>query len=101
MAYGLTASELEFLNHNLIKPLKMLDTKVYIFGSRATGKFKKFSDIDLLYVPSKHQSVSLSTLSKIIMSLEESDFPYKIDLVNADEIAASYKDNIEKDMIEL
>lgn len=50
----------------------------FVFGSRITSKAKKLSDLDILYfdyIP-----------NKIIMILEEefenSDLPYKVDLVN-------------------
>ena len=101
MQYGLLDSELQFLNEKIVQPLKLQKAKVYLFGSRATGKFKKFSDIDLLYVPNKNHPILLTVITQIILNLEESDFPYKVDLVNNLELASSYRTNVDKDKIEL
>jgi predicted nucleotidyltransferase len=101
MKYGLTDSEFKFLNETVIQPLKNHQAKVFIFGSRANGKFKKFSDIDLLYIENTTHQVPLSTITKINMTLDESDFPYKVDLVNYAELAASYRSNVDKDKIEI
>ena len=101
MKYGLTDSEFQFLNEKVIKPLKQVQAKVYLFGSRANGKFKKFSDIDILYVPQSSQPIPLGVISQIILTLEESDFAYKIDLVSSAELAHSYRASVDKEKIEL
>lgn len=54
--------------------------KVFIFGSRATGTNREFSDIDIGIKPSA--ALSSSVLSRIKEDLEESDLPYTIDLVD-------------------
>lgn len=52
--------------------------KFYLFGSRTTSKIKKFSDVDLFY----KEKIPDSVLTKIIEDFEESDLPYKVDLVD-------------------
>ncbi len=54
--------------------------KIFIFGSRATGKARKFSDYDVGIMGKK--PVKWKTLSLIDEVFEESDFPFKVDLVD-------------------
>ncbi|WP_374078240.1 nucleotidyltransferase family protein [Bdellovibrio bacteriovorus] len=100
MKYGLSDSEYSFLVEHLITPLKERGAQVFLFGSRATGKYKKFSDIDILY---KNPTVAIpnSEIYRLLIHLEESTFPYKIDLVCDNELAASYRDSVEISKIEL
>lgn len=99
MKYGLTETEYQFLVENLVEPLEELGAKVFIFGSRATGKHKKFSDIDILYKESS--KIQNSKIYQLISFFEESTFPYKIDLVNDCDLAESYREGVERNKIEL
>lgn len=101
MKYGLTEQEMQILNEKIIQPLKKYQAKVYLFGSRANGKFKKFSDIDILYISEVSQPVPASAISQIILDIEESDFAYKVDLVSSKELAVSYQENVNREKIEL
>jgi len=53
--------------------------KVYLFGSRARGDNTPFSDVDIGFLASRDISDKLTILKEI---LEESNFPYKVDLVD-------------------
>lgn len=101
MKYGLTDSELKFLNEKLVLPLKKLHAQVFIFGSRAINRHKKFSDIDVVYLPDPKFPVGSGAIQQIISGMEDSQFPYKIDLVNYNELASTYKAQIDLDKIEL
>lgn len=101
MHYGLTEKEFNFLLDTVILPIKKFGAKVYLFGSRANGKFKKFSDIDILYVAEKNNPIPLSTITQINIAIEDSSFPFKIDLVSSNELAQSYAENIAREKIEL
>ena len=101
MIEGLTEGEFQFLNEKLIQPLKKHGAQVFLFGSRANGKFQKFSDIDLLYVESDQQSLPGYFIYSLLAEIEESNFPYKIDLVNEQELATSYRANVELQKIAL
>ncbi len=58
------------------------DVKVYLFGSRARGDHMPFSDVDLAFLSDEDISGRLTLLREI---LDESNFPYKVDLVNLKE----------------
>jgi predicted nucleotidyltransferase len=100
MRFGLSDSEYLFLFENLVAPLKAKEARVFLFGSRATGKFKKFSDIDLLFQESS-KPIRNAEIYLLLSSIEESAFPYKIDLVRSTELAQSYRASVERDKIEL
>ena len=53
--------------------------EVHIFGSRATGKYKFGSDIDLAIV---NEGVNFNIITKLYSEFEESSLPYTVDLVD-------------------
>jgi predicted nucleotidyltransferase len=58
--------------------LRKYNYSFYLFGSRITDKAKQFSDVDLFYtddIPIKH-------LLQLEEEFENSDLPYKVDLVD-------------------
>lgn len=58
--------------------IKQYDVSFFAFGSRVTQNFKKFSDVDLCFF----ESLSNSALLQLEDVFEESDLPYKVDLVD-------------------
>ncbi|MEK9169494.1 MAG: nucleotidyltransferase domain-containing protein, partial [Patescibacteria group bacterium] len=73
----------------LFKFLDPQKDKVFIFGSRAVGKARKFSDIDI-GVKSERQ-ISLSLLSDIEEAFEESNIPYTVDVVDFSAISKNFE----------
>lgn len=63
--------------------------KYFIFGSRATGTNRQFSDIDLGILGPK----SLSAKEYILIKddLDESDIVYHVDLVDFTNVSANFK----------
>jgi predicted nucleotidyltransferase len=53
--------------------------KVFLFGSRATKKFKRYSDVDVGLLGNKPIG---NAYYKIINKIEESDIPYRVDIVD-------------------
>jgi len=72
--------------------------KIYIFGSRAKNKAKKYSDIDIA-LDSTELTKEIKT--KIIFDIENSTFPYEIDIVDLNAVSREFKSLIENDLIEL
>lgn len=64
--------------------------QVFIFGSRAIGKAKKYSDYDVGIFGKK--PVPWHILSIIEEDLEESDLPYKVDLVDFSLVPKKFKE---------
>jgi predicted nucleotidyltransferase len=101
MKFGLTSEEFKILEEILFKPLKVHSARVWIFGSRARGDQKKFSDIDVLYSLKEEESLPSGLLFEIKDRLENSDLPYKVDLVEEKDLAKSYRENVLRDRVEV
>lgn len=75
------------------------NAKVYVFGSRATGTARPFSDLDLLFVdPPRlqwHQRAALVDL------LEASDLPFCVDIVEADALPQGMRARVKKEHVAL
>jgi predicted nucleotidyltransferase len=99
MTFGLSPADYQLLQELAILPLKQQGARVWVFGSRARGDHRAFSDIDLLY--SLKNELPEGTLAKIILDLEESHLPIKVDLVRDTEMAQSYRENVNRDKLEI
>lgn len=88
MKFGLNDHEYKFIKTEVITPLEQAGAQVWCYGSRARGDFKKFSDLDLMIESSQDLS---RQIGKIHEKLVQSNFPYKVDLVQWAEFAESYK----------
>lgn len=75
------------------------DTKVYLFGSRATGQHKEFSDIDIA-VNSKSKDLS-KRISLFNEGWEKSKLPYKVDITSWKDIYKPYLPQIRKEKVTL
>ncbi len=75
MKYGITPQQL-----SIIKTFFPTDYKVILFGSRISGNWKEFSDLDIcIYNNSK---VDMADLSFIREKFINSDLPFTVDLVD-------------------
>jgi predicted nucleotidyltransferase len=68
------------------------DTTVWAYGSRTTGNALPWSDLDLVIFTKANQEYQLSLLKE---ALEESNFPFRIDLLEWDWLPDDFKANIE------
>lgn len=99
MKFNLSDSEYNQLTKLVIEPLKKSGLKVYIFGSRARGNSHPFSDIDILYSYENIEPEFNASISQIKEAVEESNFPFKVDLVNEKDLAASYRESVFKERV--
>lgn len=98
MNFGLSSHDFATLRACVVAPLQQAGATVWLFGSRARGDHKKFSDIDLLYsFAGGHEPRGL--LSELKENAEVSRLPYRVDLVCREELAESYKEGVERDKI--
>ena len=68
---------IEALKSYLIESLP--EAKIYLFGSRAKKKATPYSDVDIAI---RSDNLDAAKLAKIRFVIEESDFPYKVDLID-------------------
>lgn len=63
--------------------------QLFIFGSRATGKAQKYSDYDVGIRGKKALPSKIKVL--IEEALEESDLPYKVDIIDFSLVSSDFK----------
>ena len=75
--------------------LKKYPYLFYVYGSRAKKKARKNSDLDLCY----KEKIPRKVISDIKEQFEESDLPFKVDIVSWDSMTTTFQNLIEKDLI--
>ncbi len=88
-AIDITQEHLKLVQDILAKHL-LPTAKVWVFGSRVTGRAKKFSDLDL----------AIET-RELAWDFEDSDLPYKVDLVDWVSLDDAFKKIIAADRVPL
>jgi len=76
----------------------LTEYKLYLFGSRAKGNAKKYSDIDLA-IDSKNFNSEIK--SKLENFFSNSTIPYEIDIIDLNNINDQFKQLIKNDLIEI
>ncbi len=78
--FGLTEIQYSFVKASLIEFLKFKKNyKIFVFGSRAKGSERQYSDIDL-WIDSEPELTDIE-ISTFADKIELSDLPIKIDVV--------------------
>lgn len=72
---------------------------VWAFGSRATGRAKPYSDLDLAIVADA--PVGLDRLAALAEAFSESDLPWKVDLVDWASTSERFRGIIRRDRVVL
>jgi len=75
------------------------NAKVWVFGSRATGKTHQGSDLDLAIDLGYALPSELET--DLRFAFEDSDLPWTVDLVDMQRIGGIFRENVERDRVEL
>lgn len=96
--FGLKTDELEKIKKLLQEYFGDLgDAKAYLFGSRATGKYKPFSDIDIAI---KSRAINLNEKIALFQEAwEKSNLPYRADISSWKELYKPYLPKIRKEKI--
>lgn len=92
----ITSEHKKIVQHILKKNLPS-HAHVFIFGSRVTKAKKKFSDLDLAIDAT--DSLSISTLASLEHDFSESDLPYKVDIVDLNNLDDNFLNQIKADMV--
>lgn len=96
--FGLEDRHLDFVLSVLKRNISDVDAKFYIFGSRAKGTNKKYSDIDIA-VDLNGKKLDVSILGKILIEFQESTLPYEVDVVDLNSIDEDFRNLIKKDLV--
>ena len=76
--------------------LKGRDVRTWLFGSRAAGNARSFSDIDIA-LDAGAKPVTRELLVRLSCALEESNIPFRVDIVDIHNVSPAVRENIEKD----
>ncbi|OHB89371.1 MAG: hypothetical protein A3D89_01460 [Planctomycetes bacterium RIFCSPHIGHO2_02_FULL_52_58] len=79
------------LKELVINFLKDREVKIILFGSRARGQGYPFSDVDIGIVPSGE--LNDKELAILRERIEDSNIPYKVEVVNFSEVSKDFKKN--------
>lgn len=74
------------------------DYELFLFGSRAKGTARKYSDIDIAL---SAKNLTEQIKNKIEFELENSTLPYKVDVADLNKISNEFRDLIKNSMIKL
>ncbi len=72
------------------------DITVWVFGSRATHKAKPYSDLDLALEAPLNSKIDISLIIKLESAFEESELPWKVDIVDLSDVSEKFRDIIIK-----
>lgn len=73
--------------------------KVFIFGSQVGGRSARYSDIDIGIESAK--KIPWSKISLLEEALTESDLPYKVEIVDFNDVSENFKQVAKKKIISL
>ena len=73
-------AELRRLVLNILRANLPQSTKVWVFGSRATGRARRYSDLDLALDAGRR--MTLDEIARLTEAFSDSDLPYKVDLAD-------------------
>lgn len=74
------------------------DFLFFVFGSRVTGKAKKYSDIDIAFKPLNNTNTSIAPVRNTI---EDSSFPLVVDFIDLHNIDDDFLEIINSQKVEI
>lgn len=78
---------------------RVADRPVWVFGSRATGKARRRSDLDLAV--GGESPLSLRIRTQLADDFDRSDLPMRVDVVDLNAITLEFRERIERDFIQI
>jgi len=65
---------------------------VYVFGSRATGRTRYLSDLDLLL--DRAEPLDRATMRELLEAFDESDLPIEVDVVDLSTVSNTFRERV-------
>lgn len=87
---------INFIKKDISKYLSNFE--IYLFGSRAKGTARKYSDIDIAILSDE---LTPDIKLKLEANFENSTLPYKIDIIDLKTISHEFKDLIKDSLIKI
>lgn len=67
---------------------------VWVFGSRISDRYKKFSDLDLVII--NYRSLDFKIYAQIVEAFDDSDLTFKVDLLEWASLSDSWHEKIQE-----
>ncbi|MDR1964867.1 MAG: nucleotidyltransferase domain-containing protein [Planctomycetaceae bacterium] len=96
---GLTLEPVDLAMVLAILRRRIPDRTVWVFGSRANGKARKNSDLDLVIQGS--EAIPNDLYNQLVEDFDESDLPIRVDLLDWNRIDNDFKPYINKNHVVL
>jgi uncharacterized protein len=74
-------------------------TKAWVFGSRATGRARRYSDLDLTIDAGRR--LTLDETARLTEAFSDSDLPYRVDLLDWHDIDERWRQTIVAERVAL
>ena len=84
---------------NILRANLPESTKVWVFGSRATGRARRYSDLDLAIDAGR--PLTLDEIAGLTEAFSDSDLPYKVDIVDWRNIEDRWRQTIMAERVAL
>ena len=75
------------------------NTETWVFGSRATGRARRYSDLDLAVDAGR--GLTLDEIAKLTEAFSDSDLPFKVDLIDWRNVEDRWRQRIVPERIAL
>jgi predicted nucleotidyltransferase len=82
----------------LVAALPSENRRIFVFGSRARGTQKRAADLDLAI--DLGRPMSREEQSQLADQFEESDLPYRVDIIDLHTVSARFKAIVAPDFLE-
>lgn len=95
MAYanrGGERDDVEAARRIVVKFLAPQRARLFLFGSRARGVARRTSDIDVAVLP--EAPLIPGTLARLREALEESDIPYRVEVIDLSTVSEAFRRSI-------
>ncbi|MCK5295405.1 MAG: nucleotidyltransferase domain-containing protein [Alphaproteobacteria bacterium] len=92
----ISSEHLSIVN-KILQELLPKGVKVWVFGSRAKKTARTYSDLDIALEREDEKPVALDILVRLENAFEESLLPYKVDVIDLNNITSEFKKIVERD----
>jgi uncharacterized protein len=84
---------------NVLRAYLPVDARAYVFGSRARGGARRYSDLDLAL--EWDRPLGMDVIGQIAGALSDSDLPFKVDIVDLSVVEPAFRRRIAADCVPL
>ena len=91
------SSEIEKIKQYILDFFKDQEVAIFLFGSRASGRYHQGSDVDIGVIPKKKYEPSKLIFLREL--LENFNTPYKVDLVDFSHVSNEFKEEALKEAV--